>query len=358
MAVQPIQFLPAVHQRDYFFPVSEQNVFVGDSVQHAQRWREHKALFNADLNEPIALVSKRFHVFTHEQAHQLGERIFKQLFAHQPVINKQSLSSDTTDYLVEFVHDGVYIEFSASGYRFHGGDDRMHMEMGDRLMHRQSESLLGHRNERVPSTNVIATNFIDRYHPFIRVNNHLAGGKSFTIELGYYRARCCNGLLYGSRNAMTFRRSYLSTAFPSVEADALFYFSHRRIQFMGLASQLYKLLLIPCPADQLHLIALDIYRGYFQRWNRRQCQDYRDVLIRLADKYRQEIGCNVNAALNVATEFAQYLCHSRYMAMKLQRDCSEWLMKKNRTGYHFSRYLQHMADIEEELVAGVDQQRT
>lgn len=350
MAVQPIQFFPSVEKKDFFFNVSEEHVFVGDSVHHAQRWRGHKALFKADLNEPISLVSHRFFVINHQQAHELGQRVFMELFGVAPLLNKQTISAEGTEYLAEFVHDQVYLEFDQTGYRLHGGNDLLSIELGDNRRFYRSEMDIHRTMNSISPQPLIAKGFRDQYHPFIRVINYLREGKSFSIELGYYRSRCCNGLLFGSRTSMAFRRSYLSPSIHQVEVDAVHYFQSRRRDVMNLGQSLFRLLITHCAPEHLHLVAMDIFQKQWQRANVDQRKAYLQYAKVLAKKYLEEIGCNVNAALNVATEFAQFTASRLHTTWSLQRLCSDWVKRTSKTGFDFERYFDRLTKMEATLL--------
>jgi hypothetical protein len=58
----------------------------------------------------------------------------------------------------------------------------------------------------------------------------------------------------------------------------------------------------------------------------------------MVDRYVQELGQNMNAAINVATDFSKLLVNSRISADSVQRLTGEWLNKVNDRHFNWDDY--------------------
>jgi hypothetical protein len=68
----------------------------------------------------------------------------------------------------------------------------------------------------------------------------------------------------------------------------------------------------------------------------------------------EEIGENLNAALNVATDFSKQLEGSRVSPSTLQTLATEWMNRASSPRFNIHNYLEDMEGIEERVINAIE----
>ena len=344
MTTTQLTFTPIKKGNNFFFDIDETPVLYQDPLdsRNYRRYPDKKIILNKSLNEGISIVGNSFLPVRHEEAFNLGINIFELLFGVTPQIHKEHINARSTDYCVDFISEKCKIVFDSTGYRFIG-------ENG----HKVSSSLRGDRNTLdLPgsSQNYIAEKFYDEYYPFIRVSNYLREGNSFYIELGYYRFRCSNGMMLGRKTKMTFKHSYRVESFRQIKETAIDQFLRYKERFMDMAEKLWRLLSIHVPKAQMRLVSFDIFEKELIKKSVAERKRLQVLLSDLIDKYVLEIGENLNAAINVATEFSKLLEGNRVSQSTIQNLSTIWISRATKKTFNVATYLNEIKDIEEKVI--------
>ena len=349
MIFNPIVFNAGSMSQRSFFRVKETAVLFEDPlmVGMMKGYPNRKVIINLDRNEGISIVRDNFLVVEHSRAFELGRELFELLFGATPQVHKEWMSSSTTDYSVDFISESCKFVLDRSGYRYSGlprrRADLSFAELPDYIEEFNAPLAL---RRSAP----IRTDFVDEYRPFLRVSNYLRDNNSMEIEIGFYRSRCTNGMLLGMRSKTVFRQSYFVRNFNEIRFNAIEFFeTHNRRMFKSM-ERVWRLLTIPVSADQLHLIAYDIYEEELTRKSIEDRQYLRVVIKDLAKAYVNEIGENLNAALNVATDLSKRLETGRSTQNKLQRRAAQWMHKVTYKSFNLEQYLKGLDGIEDRVM--------
>lgn len=286
-----------------------------------------KVIIDDSEHRGISIVRKGFYVVAHEEAMQLGSRIFQEIFGVIPSIHQHHLNGTKTDYSVDLVSDECKIVIDRDGYHYHNpyrDDYRVDLF--------QSERVLPMNDVRIPKS------FKDVYHPFIRVSNFLRHGVSMVIQMGYYRSRCSNGLLFDLSLPLRFTHSYFVTTFAKIELDALRYFKLNQRYMFTMAEQLWKLMYLPVSRDIMGVITYDLFQPQLEALPHKKQKKMLLDLGRLVEKYSTELGENMNAAINVATDFSKLLGNGQTTQSVVQRIAGEWMHRVTNERFDWSHY--------------------
>jgi hypothetical protein len=331
------------------FRVQETPVKYDDAAQQGvtRFYPNKKILINLHLNQGISMVRENFLVVEHGSAYQLGVRLFKRLFRVNPQIHKEYISQNSVDYSVDLISEGCKFVLDQRGYRF-TSEGRSEMELEDGLRRYLTEEFIGRKlREPMPW---VAPNLKDEYHPFLRISNYLRDNNSLTIELGFYRSRCTNGMLLGERSKMIFKQSYFVRDLASIETKANIYFDTYHRRMYGSMERMWKLLATPVPLDKISLMTYDIYEEDFTRRSIEERRWLQRHLIELTADYVEEIGANLNAALNVATDLSKRLETGRGAQNKLHRRAAQWMHTVTSSAFQLGHYLHSLEGIEERVM--------
>ena len=348
MIQNPLDFRSGASSRNRFFPVQETPVLFRDAgnPEYINSFPDRKVIVNLDLNQPISIVRADFLVVKHEDAFRLGEWLFEMLFGVTPQVHKERLGSNHTDYRVDLISEDCKYVLNEDGFTLYTGLKNWD---GMRAIETRVESDQFNTSD-VARVMSVPKQFSDEYFPFLRVSNFLREGNSMYIELGFYRARCSNGMLLGMRSKTIFRQNYYVDSFSELQNSAFDFFSVRKRNMNDSMQRLWKLLAIGVSREQMRLIPFAIFENELLRKTR----DERSRLIRnlddLVNGYAQEIGENLNAALNVATDFSKTVEGGRMNMNKLQRACSQWMYKVTGKTFNFRKYIESLDGIEERIM--------
>ena len=199
--------------------------------------------------------------------------------------------------------------------------------------------------------NLVPDHFEDFYHPFVRVHNHLREQAGFTIEMGYYRSRCSNGVMFGTRNAMIYRTNYhVVNNAAELERDAVHYFMNKKSSMFNVMGDLFKTLSMPVSKADMHLITLSVFKEKFLAMEKTTRKAEYEVLLSIASHYADEIGCNMNAAMNVATEYAQRLYGNGRVVSGIQKMPSMLLRKIGSGGIRTQSLIRRLRSEEQYIL--------
>jgi hypothetical protein len=339
-----LEFHSILKKNSNFFEISERPVRFEDPFQknNFSYYPHKKVVINNNDREGISIVRSEFLTIKHEDAFDLGVQLFEMMFGITPQVHRETLNPKGTDYSVDLISENCKIIIDRNGYRFSGNADLFNL--------RDNDSPMPILEESTNIINRIAGDFRDEYYPFIRVNNYLREGHSFRIELGYYRYRCSNGMMMGQRTKLTFVKSYLNTSLTRMRAQAFDQFALHKTHFMDMAEKLWRLLSMPISRAQIRLVSFDIFQKEIIKKNMADRQKLQLTLNDLVDKYVSEIGENLNAALNVATEFSKLLEGHRIHLSNLQTMATQWMEKVTKKRFDLDRYLRNLKGIEERVL--------
>jgi hypothetical protein len=342
-----LHFQSIQRTKEYFFDIEETPVLYLDPIKKDiyRDYPDKKIIINNNLNKGISIVKNGFLLVRHEEAFNLGINIFEILFGVTPQIHNECLNSKTTDYNVDLISEKCKIVFDSRGYRFFDGRN-------NNLIDNFRRDDIRNINE-IPlrNRNIIAENFYDDYFPFIRVSNYLREGNSFYIEMGYYRYRCSNGMMLGRKTKMTFKHSYFVSNFKIIKEAAVDQFLRYKKRFLNMADKLWYLLSIHVPKAQMRLVSFDIFEKELIKKSVSERKRLQIVLSDLIDKYVIEIGENLNAALNVATEFSKLLEGKRVSQSNIQNLSSIWISRVTKKTFNIEKYFKEINDIEDRVLS-------
>ena len=335
-------------EQDKFFNVAEKEVLYQDPSNESilLDYPKRKVVINLSSNKGISIVRNHFLVVSHQKAYELGAQIFQTLFGVAPEIYKEYLSDSTTDYYVDLISDTSRFVLDADGFRL--AAIRKNPGLADDQVPHMVEQFnapvsLAGRSWLVPD-------FKDVYRPFIRVSNFLRDNSSLYIELGFYRDRCTNGMLLGMRSKSIFKQSYFVSDFSVIERNAQIFFFNQNKRMLGSIHRLWQLLAMPISKADMHLICFDIYEEEITKRGVEERSILNELVHNLVDAYVKEIGENMNAALNVATDFSKRLETNRFSHNKLQRLAALWMYKTTSKTFQMDRYLKSLEGIQERVM--------
>jgi hypothetical protein len=339
-----LSFIPAVQYNNCFFELDESPVLYYEHVNktNIKVFPEKKVIINQNYNQGISIVPDRFLAVKHQDAFNLGVTIFELLFGVTPQIHKETINNSTTDYNVDLISEKCKIVFDRYGYRFFGAQEPAEAGLFNQ---RETSPIDGERH-----LEYISHDFYDEYYPFIRVSNYLRTGISFCIEMGYYRYRCSNGLMMGRSTKMTFRCNYYKNSFQEIKEASIDQFLRYKTKFLDMANKLWKLLTIHVPTAEMRLISYDIFEKELLRKSITERKRLQVVLQDLINKYVREIGQNLNAALNVATEFSKLLTGHSVSPSYIQNLSSIWISKVIKDKFDVKNYLYEIRDLEDHIL--------
>ena len=345
----PLVFHSGTSRGSNFFSVQETPVLFRDAANpaHVNLYSEKKVLVNLRLNEAISIVRSGFLVVSHQEAFRLGESLFQELFGVRPQVHKERLSQNTTDYRVDLISEDCKYILNEHGFRLFTGSrdmDKMSTDRSPRVINQfdAPDRLL--REWSVPA------GFSDEYYPFIRVSNYLREGNSMYIELGFYRSRCSNGMLLGTRSKTIFKQSYVLSSFEELKRRAFDFFSERENYLHDSMHRMWKLLSMGVSREQMRLIPFAIFEDVLLRKSVEERKRLQHVITDLVSGYTQEIGENMNAALNVATDFSKHLGADRMSTNHLQRMCSQWMHRVTARNFNTEKYMNSLEGIEDRIL--------
>jgi len=366
----PLVFQPHETANRHFFAVTERTLYTLSNKGQYCEMPEHKAIINASSGVALSIVRTNFLIVSHQSAFQIGCKIFKELFDVSPMIGSQKCTQSGISFTVELISEEVRVRINSDGFKLEGvqnwrdflpqpknrseallwNDDGLIQPLMDR---RRVSHFNEPSNEDIEQLrrNLVPNHFEDYYHPFVRIHNHLREQASFTVEMGYYRSRCSNGVMFGSRNAMTFKTNYHSIKNTTeLELDAVQYFTRRKSSMFNVIGDLFRTLAIPVAKADMHLITLSVFKEKFLAMDKQTRKAEYDLLLQIAAQYSDEIGCNMNAAMNVATEYSQRLYSHGRVVSGIQNMPSVLLRKMGAGGIRAESLLRRIRSEEKYIL--------
>ena len=331
-----LNFLPINRIGKLFFNVEESPVLFEYAAKGPiQHYHGKKVLINDAKHQAISIVPDNFLAVSNGHAFDLGVEIFEILFGITPSVHKEYGNSNGTEYCVDLVSKDLKIVFKNSGYYIQNGQSDI-----------SSNSNRTNRNNNA----FLNENFYDEYHPFVRVHNSLRSYRSFYIEMGYYRYACSNGMLLGRKTKITFKHSYIGASFDAIRRSAIEHFHSNKFNMNEFADKLWNLLSTPISRAKIRKTSFDIFEKVLVKIDVIKREKLQEELSSLVTKYVIEIGENLNAALNVATDFAKLLEGNEIPQSSLQNLPVIWLNKVSKKDFSLEKYLDQIAEIEKQVM--------
>jgi iron-sulfur cluster repair protein YtfE (RIC family) len=107
---------------------------------------------------------------------------------------------------------------------------------------------------------------------------------------------------------------------------------------------------MPLTQDQMGEVAMDIFVAVLMSKKMAERESILACIPELVTKYALEIGENMNAAFNVATDLLKVIRQKSFSSLRSEEACSAWLNRVTRKSFMLSDYLQHIDGIEERLL--------
>jgi hypothetical protein len=155
----------------------------------------------------------------------------------------------------------------------------------------------------------------------------------------------------GQETKLVFQHSYFVSTFENIRSSARLFFSRNERAYYGLAEQLWHMLNIHVPEQKMRLITIDIFQEIIFKREKEEQTKLLDHLNALVAQYVEEIGENMNAAVNVATDFSKILYGSTVSVSWVEQMTSNWMevyFQQNRDPY---RYWDRITELEARLKA-------
>lgn len=314
--------LQKTQQTDAFFPVTTKSVLFDDPAKAGFKkvFRGKKVIVNAQTGDGLSIVSEKHLAVSHHEAYNLGKNIFRLLFKCNPDIYKEEINKSTTDYCVDLVNEQCKITMTSSGLDFHTPNE-------DQTTVEPIAPLINMLDSTSAETPIVNKDFRDEYYPFVRVTNFLRGNQLFMIEVGYYRWKCSNGLMFGRRTDSTFEHSYHCPGVDFIGVMAENHFRQYNRDFLQKAIELWDLLKIYVPKSDMKLLVIQLFEEDFYRVKLAERKTVLNQLNVMVENYVVEIGENANALVNVATDILKLLHRNRISPSYLQAAVGEWMQR-------------------------------
>lgn len=248
-----------------------------------------QAIVDVERNYTFSVVSERYRLVTNREALALGEQCFRQVF-----------STTTADGMAVFhitvpsTRSFCHVDFIHKDHTF--------------------EPFKG-----------------DKWWPYLRVTNSYNRTKPLRFDLGFCRAICTNGMIFGAEH-IVFRYYHTHDQIGvegqfRVDATRLKELETRFIEQMHNLKRYYvpaeHMLALVCKALVIEIKPEDLQNPR----KRERLVEFRDEIARLSKRYIDELGPNGYAALNVITDFASrptlYISQEA-MIDPLQKRCGDW----------------------------------
>lgn len=366
----PLVFQTHDTAHGHFFPAIGKDLFTLSKDDEYSVMSNHKAIVNKSTGEALSIVRCNFLIVPHSEAFHIGCKIFEELFGTSPMIGSQRSTQSGISYTVELVSENVRVKINRYGFKLEGVknwqefvpnnknhntdfvyDDNGVIRPIPELRNQPSPESMSFEEIEQLKQNLVPDRFEDFYHPFVRVHNHLREQAGFTIEMGYYRSRCSNGVMFGARNAMIFRTNYHSVKkVTELEQAAIHYFTKRKSSMFNVVGDLFKTLSIPVAKADMHLITLSVFKEKLLAMDKQSRRAEYDLILYISARYADEIGCNMNAAMNVATEYAQRLYGNGRVISGIQKMPSMLLRKIGSGGIRTASMLRRIRSEEQYIL--------
>jgi hypothetical protein len=305
-----------------FFTINTKSVLFEDVAKPELKkvFRGKKIIINTQTGDGLSIVSEKHQPVSHRDAYLLGRDIFRQLFKCTPDIYKEELNTSTTDYCVDLVNEKCKIVMTSSGIEYHTpSEDHLQVEYITQHINLHDDTYL--------DLSIVNNNFRDEYYPFVRVTNYLRSHQLFVIEVGYYRWKCSNGLMFGRKTESTFEHSYICPGIGYITLMAENHFHRYDRHFLTNAIELWSLLKTYVPKTDMKLLVMQLFEEDLYRLKLAERLSVMNQLNILVEKYVLEIGENANAMINVATDLLKLLPCNRVSPSYLQAAVGEWMKR-------------------------------
>jgi hypothetical protein len=318
-------FPPIVAGTQAFFPVVTRSVLYDDINVPGNKkvMPGKKIIVNAHTGEGLSIVPEAQLAVPHMDAYNLGVHIFQLLFGCSPIVYKERTNSNQTDYSVDLVNEQCKIMLTENGVRI-GLPLSQHEH---RVLHEDAVENDYEINRPFPVLPEHRPTFYDEYYPFVRVSNYLRAQASFEIEVGYYRWKCSNGLMFGRKTESTFEHSYICPGIGYITLMAENHFHRYDRHFLTNAIELWSLLKTYVPKTDMKLLVMQLFEEDLYRLKLAERLSVMNQLNILVEKYVLEIGENANAMINVATDLLKLLPCNRVSPSYLQAAVGEWMKR-------------------------------
>ncbi len=280
-----------VEKRPVYFRDVKKDLF-GDEQEEGTTYHEvprFEAIVDVERNHTFAVVSERYRLVKNDEALKLSEQCFLRVFSTATADGMEifNIIQPTTRSFchVDFIHKGHNLE------PWRG----------------------------------------DKWWPYLRMTNSYNRTKLLRFDLGFCRAICTNGVIFG-REHIVFR--YYHTH-EQIDVEGKFEIDASRLQKLEtkFIEQMHNLQNFPVPEEQMLALACMAFeirvteKDLRKPRRRKQLIDFKEEIGRITAEYFKKLGANGYAALNVLTDFAarphSYISQEA-MIDPLQKRCGDW----------------------------------
>ncbi|KAF0129154.1 MAG: Uncharacterized protein FD155_2643 [Bacteroidetes bacterium] len=284
-----------------------------NEIKHSKQTHSHLAIVNETTNEIVSVVSKNYKILTNEDALNLAKGTFAKIFT--------SVSAD------HFVPFKVIAPKSGAS---------CHID-------------LIHKDVKLSETKWTQ----DTWYPFLRMTNSYNRTKAFTLELGFVRQLCSNGVIF-KKSTIEIKYSHdklniekIGTDFSKLKKLENEFVAHL-IKMRELKLKTNNLVGMVCKALNLRFDVFSknrkIKEREIERFNRTK-----SIINRIAAGYIKEMDYNCYAIFNILTDFVSH--QDQYKIIRgysinpnaYYRRIGEWsqdiLIKAKKENFNLDAYL-------------------
>jgi hypothetical protein len=309
-----------VERRPLFFREQSSGGSVGKTGERYHEVPRFEAVVDAERNHTFAVVSERYRLVENREALNLGEHCFRQVFSAATADGMEVFN-----IILPATRSFCHVDFIHKDHSFEpwGGD---------------------------------------RWWPYLRVTNSYNRTKPLRFDLGFCRAICTNGVIFG-REHIVFR--YYHTH-EQIAVEGKFRVDATRLKDLEVRfiEQVHNLKRYYVPPEHMLALACKVLQVEIKPADlrdprkRKRLVEFRDDVERLTNKYFTELGPNGYAAFNVMTDFASrpmlYISQEA-MIDPLQKRCGDWasnfIAAIQDPSFDFNKYLGDFARGAEALSA-------
>lgn len=270
-----LDFTPATAGlAELMYPVSMQPIIAvsvnGQAAKFTEQTNKYLAIVNKTSNEIVSVVSSKYKLLSNEAALQLAKDTFSKLF-----------KSVKPEELIPFK-----VIAPKSGASCHID--------------------LIHKDVKLSETEWTQ----DTWYPFLRMSNSYNRTTAFTMEMGFVRKLCSNGVIF-SKNTIEIKYSHdklniekIGTDYLKLKAYENEFIAHMK-KLQALKLEMNQIVSIVCKALNL---SFDVNNTSEKISNKEKIryESTKRIINNIADGYLKEMESNGYAIMNVLTDFVSH----------------------------------------------------
>lgn len=270
-----LDFTPATAELEtLMYPVSMHPIVAtlgeGNEIKHTNQTHSHLAIVNETTNEIVSVVSKNYKLLTNKDALKLAKETFSKIFTN--------VRAD------DFVPFKVIAPKSGASCHI----DLIHKDV-----------------------NLSETKWTqDTWYPFLRVTNSYNRTKAYTLELGFVRQLCSNGVIF-KKSTVEIKYSHDRLKIEKIDAD-LSKLKKLENEFVEHLIKMRELKLKTNNLVGLVCKALNLRFDVFSKNSKKKTREIerfnrtKSIINQIAAGYIEEMDYNGYAIFNILTDFVSH----------------------------------------------------